>query len=523
MKVRRALISVHDKSGVVEFARGLSGMDVEIVSTGGTASLLRSSGLTVLDVAEVTGFPEMLDGRVKTLHPKVHGALLGLRDNEAHRATMAEHGIVPVDLLCVNLYPFEQTIAKPDATFAEAIENIDIGGPAMIRSAAKNFRSVAVVTSPKRYGEILDKLRAGQGSLDDETLLDLARSAFRITARYDAAIANFLAGQEKELFPSFVAPFFEKDRDLRYGENPFQKAAVYTERGAGGPSVAAGELLWGKELSFNNILDLDAALRIVREFQEPCAVVIKHTNPCGAAVAATPLDAFRAAHAGDPLSAFGCVLGFNRVVDGATAAAIADPSHFVECILAPGFDATALTTLTSDAKVKWGKSLRLLKVANVDAPLGPRDRDFRRILGGGLFQEVDQRVFAEGGNKVVTERHPTDAEMADMTFAWILAKHVTSNAVVLAKGRALVGVGAGQMSRVDATEIAVRKAGERARGAALASDAFFPFADGLEIALRAGVTAAIEPGGSRNAHAVSAAANAAGAALVFTGMRHFRH
>jgi phosphoribosylaminoimidazolecarboxamide formyltransferase / IMP cyclohydrolase len=521
MKVRRALLSVYDKTGVVEFARGLAEMDVEIVSTGGTASLLRSSGVKVRDVAEVTGFPEMLDGRVKTLHPKVHAGLLGLRDKEDHLAAMAQNGIEPIDLLCVNLYPFEQVVAKAESTFEDAIENIDIGGPAMIRSASKNHRHVAVVTSPKRYGEILDKLRGGQGSIDQETLLDLARTAFRLTARYDAAIANFLAGEQQELFPSFSAPFFEKARDLRYGENPFQKAALYFERGSGGPSVAAAELLWGKELSFNNILDLDAALRIVREFDEPCAVVIKHTNPCGAAVAKTAAEAFRAAYAGDPVSAFGCVLGFNRVVDAETAAAIAVPEHFVECILAPGFDATAISTLTS--KVKWGKSLRLVKLGNLLAPLGPRDRDFRRILGGGLMQEYDQRVFTEEGTHVVTERVPTDEESADLTFAWIVAKHVTSNAIVLAKGGALVGVGAGQMSRVDATEIAVRKAGPRAAGAALASDAFFPFADGLEIALRAGVSCAIEPGGSRNDHEVIAAANAAGAALVFTGMRHFRH
>jgi phosphoribosylaminoimidazolecarboxamide formyltransferase/IMP cyclohydrolase len=433
---------------------------------------------------------------------------------------MAEHGIVPIDLLCVNLYPFESVVAKPDAPFEEAIENIDIGGPAMIRSASKNFRSVAVVTSPRRYGEILDKLRSPNG-LDDETLLDLARGAFRLTARYDAAIANFLAGEQKQLFPSFVAPFFEKERDLRYGENPFQKAALYTERGSGGPSVAAGELLWGKELSFNNILDLDAALRIVREFEEPCAVVMKHTNPCGAAVAGTLAEAFSKAYAGDPVSAFGCVLGFNRVVDADTAAAIAVPDHFVECILAPGFEATAIATLTS--KVKWGKSLRLLKVANLSSALGPRDRDFRRILGGGLMQEYDQRIYTDEGTNAVSERKPSAAEQADLDFAWILAKHVTSNAIVVAKDRALVGVGAGQMSRVDATEIAVRKAGERCKGAALASDAFFPFKDGLEVALKAGVTCAIQPGGSRNDHEVIAAANAAGAALVFTGMRHFRH
>jgi phosphoribosylaminoimidazolecarboxamide formyltransferase/IMP cyclohydrolase len=522
MKVHRALISVSDKTGVLEFARGLAELDVEILSTGGTASLLRSGGLKVRDVAEVTGFPEMMDGRVKTLHPRIHGGLLARRDVDEHRQAMAEHGIPQIDLLCVNLYPFEQTVAKPDCTFEDAIENIDVGGPAMIRAASKNFRDVAVVTSPRRYGEILDKLRAGGGSLDQDTLLDLARSAFRITARYDAAIANHLAGQQKELFPSFVAPFFEKERDLRYGENPYQQAALYVERGTGGPSIASGEVLWGKELSYNNILDLDRALRIVREFQEPAAVVMKHTNPCGAAVAKTLATAYERAHEGDTVSAFGCVLGFNRVVDGETASRIAVPDKFVECIVAPGYDATALQLLTSD-KVKWAKSLRLIKVPNVYAPLGARDRDFKRILGGGLFQRYDERVFAEGGNKVVSERTPTDAEMADLTFAWIVAKHVTSNAIVLVKDRMVVGVGAGQMSRVDSAFMAVRKAGERAKGSVVGSDAFFPFADGLEIPLKAGATAAIEPGGSRNDHDVIACANEHGAALVFTGMRHFRH
>ncbi len=521
MKVRRALLSVSDKTGIVEFARGLAELDVEILSTGGTASLLRSSGLRVRDVSEVTKFPEILGGRVKTLHPSIHGGILAKRDDEEHRATLAEHRIEGIDLVCVNLYPFESTVARAECTFEEAIEQIDIGGPSMIRSAAKNHKHVAVVTSPRRYGEILDKLRSGKGSIDEATLIDLARTAFRMTARYDAAIANYLAGQTAELFPSFYAPFFEKARDLRYGENPFQLAAVYTERGGGGPCVANGDLLWGKELSFNNLLDLDAALRILREFEGPAAVVMKHTNPCGAAVGANAAEAFAKAYAGDPISAFGCVLGFNVVVDAETAAAIATPDHFVECILAPGFDPAAISTLTS--KTKWGKSLRLVKLEGLRSPLGARDRDFRRILGGVLLQEYDQRVHPEGGAKCVTERKPTDAEVADLDFAWRIVKHVTSNAIVIAKDRAIVGVGSGQMSRVDASDLAVRKAGERAKGASLASDAFFPFADGLEVALRAGVTAAIEPGGSRNDHDVIAAANLAGAALLFTGMRHFRH
>ncbi|MCE9635234.1 MAG: bifunctional phosphoribosylaminoimidazolecarboxamide formyltransferase/IMP cyclohydrolase [Planctomycetes bacterium] len=520
MKIRRALLSASDKSGIVEFARGLAEMEVELISTGGTASTLRGAGLTVRDVSEVTGFPEMMDGRVKTLHPRIHGALLGLRDNEEHRAAMAKHGMEPIDLVCVNLYPFEQTVAR-GVTREEAIEQIDIGGPSMIRSASKNFRSVIVVTSPRQYADVLDGLRKNSGWLPEEKLLDLARAAFRTTARYDAAIANYLAGEQTSLFPSFYAPFFEKVRDLRYGENPFQTAALYAERGAGGPSVASGEILWGKELSYNNLIDLDQALRIVREFQEPACVVIKHTNPCGCAVGASVAEAWTKAHAGDPLSAFGGVLGFNTVVDAATADLIATPDHFIECIVAPGFEPAAINTLTQ--KPKWGKSLRLVKVGEVHTPLGPRDRNIRRILGGLLLQEYDQRDVPEGGSKVVSARQPTDAERRDLDFAWLVAKHVTSNAIVLAKDGMVVGVGAGQMSRVDSSEIAVRKAGDRAKGSVLASDAFFPFADGLEVALRAGVTAAVEPGGSRNDHDVVTAANAAGAALLFTGMRHFRH
>jgi phosphoribosylaminoimidazolecarboxamide formyltransferase/IMP cyclohydrolase len=521
MKVRRALLSVSDKAGVVDFARGLTELDVEIVSTGGTASLLRSAGLVVVDVSAVTGFPEMMEGRVKTLHPKIHGGLLARRDNDDDLRSMEEHEIAPIDLLCVNLYPFENTVARPDCTLATAIEQIDIGGPAMIRAASKNFRHVGVVTSPRQYGQVLDALRSGGGSLGDALLHQLAREAFRLTAHYDAAIANYLAVDEQDRFPSFVAPFFEKVKDLRYGENPFQRAAVYSERGSTGPSVTAAEQLWGKDLSFNNLLDLDAALRLIREFEEAACVVMKHANPCGAAVADTVALAFINGMAGDPLSAFGCVLGFNRVVDEETARAIATPDQFVECIIAPGFDPGAITALTSGPK--WGKSLRLLKLESLNAPLGPRDVDIRRVLGGVMVQDYDTRGVPDGGSRCVSQREPTEAERRDLEFAWLCAKHVNSNAIVLAKDRALVGVGAGQMSRVDASHIAVRKASERAQGAVLASDAFFPFADGLEVALRAGVTAAIQPGGSRNDHEVIAAANEADAALLFTGMRHFRH
>ncbi len=522
MRIRRALLSVSDKSGIADFARGLVEMDVEILSTGGTASLLRSEGLEVTDVAAVTGFPEIMGGRVKTLHPMVHGGLLARRDDEGDVAAMAEHGIQGIDLLCVNLYPFEQTVARPDCTLAQAVEQIDVGGPTMIRAGAKNHRHVAVVTSPRRYQEILDAMRASGGSVSEALAQDLARMAFRRTAQYDAAIANFLAGLQDDEFPSFVAPFFEKVRDLRYGENPFQAAALYSERGSGGPSLTSAEILWGKDLSFNNLLDLDAALRIVREYEQPACAVIKHTNPCGLAVAETNLEAFEKGIAGDPMSAFGSILGFNRVLDAATAERIATPDHFIECILAPGFDPAAITTLTSD-KVKWAKSLRIVKIENLMQALGPRDRDIRRVLGGVLVQDHDQRGVPEEGVRTVSTREPTDAERADLEFAWLAAKHVASNAIVLAKDGAIVGVGAGQMSRVDAAKLAVMKAGERAQGSVMASDAFFPFADGLQVGLDAGVVAAIEPGGSRNDHEVIAAANAAEAALVFTGMRHFRH
>ncbi len=521
MKVRRALLSVSDKTGIVEFARGLAELDIEILSTGGTASLLRSSGIAVRDVSDVTGYPELLDGRVKTLHPRIHGGLLAKRDSEPHMDALTEHDIPQIDLLCVNLYPFEQTIAKPDCTLEQALEQIDIGGPAMIRAAAKNHRDVAVVTSPRRYDDVLDALRTNGGSLSDEQLLVLARMAFRMTARFDATIDSYLGGQDAAGFPTFHAPFFERVRELRYGENPFQRAAVYSDRAAGGPCVATGELLWGKELSYNNLLDLDAAMRLVRELEGPAAVVIKHTNPSGAACADSSVEAFGAAIGGDPLSAFGCILGFGSVVDVETAQAIAVPENFVEGIVAPGFDPGAIEVLTS--KTKWGKTLRLLKVENFDAPVGPRDRDLRSILGGVLIQDLDQKLFTEDGHRCVSERAPTDEELADLEFAWVCSKHTKSNAVLLASGRTLVGVGAGQMSRVDATRIAVRKAGARAKGSVLASDAFFPFPDGLEVALEAGVTAAIQPGGSRNDHEVIAAANEAGAALVFTGMRHFRH
>lgn len=520
MRVQRALLSVSDKTGIVDFARGLAELDVEILSTGGTASLLRSAGLRVVDVSEITEMPEILGGSLKTIHPRIHGAVLFDRENDDHAEAVETHGIGRIDLVCANLLPFEQTAARGDATEREVLDHVDIGGPALLRAAARNHAHVVVVSSPRRYGDVLDALRKGEGKLAPAHRLELAKSAFRLTAQYDAAVANYLAEQHDDLFPSFYAPFFEKVRDLRYGENPFQRAALYSQRGSGGPSLATADVLWGKDLSYSNVVDLDSALRIVREFSDPACVVIKHSNPCGCALDETPLAAFGRAHGADTDAAFGCVLGFNRVVDVETAKAVASPDHFIECILAPGFDPQALTALTSGAK--WGKSVRLVKTEGLDQPLGPRDRDIRRVLGGVLVQEYDTRGVPNEGVRCVSERNPDEGEMRDLQFAWVVAKHVRTNAVVVVKDRAVVGVGAGQMSRVDAVRLAVEKAGERARGAALACDAFIPFPDAIEAAVAAGITSIVEPGGSRNDHEVIAAANAAEAALVFTGMRHFR-
>ncbi len=522
MNGRRALLSVSDKTGLVPFARSLAAMGWEILSTGGTASALRKEGLAVTDVSEVTGFPEMMDGRVKTLHPKVHGGLLALRDEASHVAAMEKHGIRAIDLLCVNLYPFEATVAR-GASDEDTIEQIDIGGPAMVRSASKNHRHVIIVTSPSQYDGVIAGLQSGGGRLPEAAMRALAVEAFRTTARYDAAIASWLGSRsgDTSAFPALWSPLFERVRDLRYGENPMQKGALYAERGAQGPSIATGEVLSGKELSYNNILDLDAALRIVREFAEPCCVVMKHANPCGAALGATPVDAARRAFEGDPVSAFGSIVGFNRTVDLATAEFMAVPDKFVECVVAPDYEPAAVEALTK--RTKWGKNVRLVRVGDVARPIGAKDVNVRRVLGGLLVQDYDQGVVAEGGLKTVTKRAPTAAEQRDLDFAWLIGKHVMSNAIVLVKERMVVGVGAGQMSRVDSADIAVKKAGERAKGAVAASDAFFPFADGLESLLRAGVTAAAQPGGSMRDAEVIAAADAAGAAMVFTGMRHFRH
>jgi phosphoribosylaminoimidazolecarboxamide formyltransferase/IMP cyclohydrolase len=526
--IRRALLSVSDKSGLIELARGLQAFGVELISTGGTRKVLTEAGLAVSDISKVTGFPEILDGRVKTLHPKIHGGLLAVRDNPQHAATLATQGIEPIDMVVCNLYPFQQTVAKPGATHEEIIENIDIGGPSMVRSAAKNYHDVAVITSPEQYPAILEELRSSNGALSLETRQHLAGAAFARTSAYDLAISHYFARQaEQGPLRRHLDLRFARKMPLRYGENPHQQAAFYIEPGVAHPCVATAEPLHGKELSYNNILDLDSAFNLVNEFGEPAAVVIKHNNPCGAAIGATLEEAFRKAYEGDPLSAYGGVLAFNREVDEATAVQVTEPKRFIECVIAPGYSDAAFRVLTT--RPTWKNSVRLLRtgpLAGDDARLtyGSYRLDIRRVDGGLLVQTRDLRGADDFDNlKVVTKRQPTAAELADLRFAWLVCKHVKSNAIVLARDGMLVGVGAGQMSRVDSVEIAVRKAAGRAAGSVLASDAFFPFRDNVDEAAKAGVTAIVQPGGSmRDADSI-AACDEHRLAMVFTGVRHFRH
>jgi phosphoribosylaminoimidazolecarboxamide formyltransferase/IMP cyclohydrolase len=521
--IRRALLSVSDKTGLVELARSLAGLGVELISTGGTRRVLTEAGLSVRDISEVTGFPEILDGRVKTLHPRVHAGILAVRDNPDHAATLAEQQIGPIDLVVCNLYPFEAAVARPGNSHEEVIENIDVGGPSMVRAAAKNYHDVAVVTDPGQYAAVLDELRATHGALSLATRERLAAAAFARTAAYDAAISTYFADRlSEEEWPPVLALHFKKRLPLRYGENPHQRAAFYVEPGCRHASVATAESLHGKELSYNNLLDLDSALNLVREFAASAAVVIKHNNPCGAAVAATLEEAFRRAYEGDPLSAYGGVLGFNREVDEATALQVTEPGRFIECVIAPGYAEAAFRLLTT--RPTWKKNVRLLRTGPLGGEGDPsRTLDFRRVDGGLLVQTRDLPADDFAGAKVVTKRAPTEAEWADLRFAWLVCKHVKSNAIVLAKAGMVVGVGAGQMSRVDSVHIAARKAGERVKGSVLASDAFFPFRDNIDEAARAGVTAVAQPGGSvRDAESI-AACDEHGLAMVFTGVRHFRH
>ena len=518
--IKRALISVSDKLGLAGFAAGLAAAGVELYSTGGTRRFLEAEGLAVRDVAEYTGFPEMLDGRVKTLHPKVHGGILARHDRPDDLAALADHRIVTFELVVVNLYPFEATVARGDVALEEAIEQIDIGGPSLIRAAAKNHAFVTVATDPAQYGEILEEISA-QGCTTLELRRRLARSAFGRTGHYDEAIADYLAGQtENELFPRHLHLDFRRKELLRYGENPHQQAALYAEPEAGGrANLVAAQQLSGKELSYNNLLDLDSALAIARSLVEPAVVVIKHNNPCGAATAEDLAAAARAALDGDPVSAFGSVLGFNRTVDRATAELLSEPSRFVEAIVAPDFESAALEMLTT--RPKWKDSVRLMKVGPLEAP--PGARGLRQIEGGLLVQQADLLADPRDEWKVATTVEPRPDTWNDLGFAWAVCRHVKSNAIVLASGKALVGVGAGQMSRVDSVHIAIAKAGQRARGSVLASDAFFPFADSIELAAAAGVAAIVQPGGSRRDDEVIAACNQHRIPMVLTGRRHFKH
>ncbi|MFB3826455.1 MAG: bifunctional phosphoribosylaminoimidazolecarboxamide formyltransferase/IMP cyclohydrolase [Bryobacteraceae bacterium] len=506
-RIHRVLLSVTDKTGLADFARGLHQLGAELISTGGTARLLRESGIPVKDVSEVTGFPEMLDGRVKTMHPKITGAILAVRGKADHMAALAAHGIEPIDMVVVNLYQFEKVAAKPDAELSELIENIDIGGPTMIRSAAKNWQDVAVVVSPADYGAIVEELRGGE--LSRETMWKLAQKAFRTTADYDRAISARLAtvGAPPSPLPSLLDIRAGKLADLRYGENPHQSAALYGTPGVG---VAGGEQLHGKELSYNNLVDLDAAWQLGCEFASPAAAIIKHTNPCGCAEDASLAEAYRRAFACDPVSAFGGVIGFNRAVDGETAAEIA--KTFIEAIAAPGFSEDALAIL----RVK--KNLRLVKV-NAEAP----GLVIKTIAGGYLAQTPDTAGFDRAATEVKTRRAPTGEEWAALEFAWKVVKHVKSNAIVFARAGQTAGVGAGQMSRVDSVKIAAMKAVLPLAGTVVGSDAFFPFPDGVEEAARHGATAIIQPGGSVRDKEVIETADRLGLAMVFTGVRHFRH
>ena len=520
VRVRRALISVSDKTGVVDFARGLSEMGVALLSTGGTASAIRDAGIEVTDVSEFTGQDEILGGRVKTLHPRLHAALLAKRDDPEHMAALAADGIDPIDLVCVNLYPFQETVARPDVTEAEAVENIDIGGPTMIRAAAKNHHSVAVVVRPESYDAVLAELEAGDGAISEETRHWLANEAFADIAGYDAAISRWF-GLRYEAFPQYWVFAYEKFLELSYGENPHQKGALYVESGARSHVLAKVSKLHGKALSFNNVLDLDAASKLLAEFEEPAAVIVKHNNPCGAAIAATIGEAYDNALACDPLSAYGGVIALNRPVDRALAERLNE--NFVEVLVAPDFDEDAMGVLTQK------EAIRILHNAEQRGP-EPRERDLKRVRGGLLVQTPDLLEEGREQMEVATSAQPNDEQWRDMLFAWKVCKHVKSNAIVFARDGATRGIGAGQMSRVDSVRIAVEKAAdafdgdaEPLAGTTVASDAFFPFADGPLSALDAGATSVIQPGGSKRDDEVIAAVDERGAAMVFTRRRHFRH
>jgi phosphoribosylaminoimidazolecarboxamide formyltransferase/IMP cyclohydrolase len=520
VRVRRALISVSDKTGVADFAAGLRRLGVEIISTGGTEKALREAGIEVEGVEEMTGFPEILDGRVKTLHPHLHAALLAKRDDPAHLETLAERGIEPIDLVCVNLYPFERTVSRQGVSDGDVIENIDVGGPTMIRAAAKNYESVAVVVRPESYDAVLAELDETGGAISVTTRHWLANEAFALTARYDAAISNWFAGRY-EAFPTHWVSAWEKIMDLSYGENPHQRAALYGDSGGRSHVLSRTAKLHGKPLSFNNVLDLDAARRLVGDLDEPAAVIVKHNNPCGAATGATLAEAYEKALACDPMSAYGGVIALNRPVSKALAERLHE--NFIEVLLAPEFEDGALDVLQQK------EAIRILEDSERRIP--ENDRDIKRVRGGILVQDPDGDPEPRELMEVVTKTEPTEEQWTDMLFAWNVVRIVRSNAIVLAAEAATIGIGAGQMSRVDSVRLAVEKCrdarGEAAAdvlaGSVMASDAFFPFADGPEMGIEAGVTAVIQPGGSKRDADVIEACDAAGVAMVFTRQRHFRH
>jgi phosphoribosylaminoimidazolecarboxamide formyltransferase/IMP cyclohydrolase len=518
MPIARALLSVSDKHGLAEFARALAARGIELISTGGTAQALRNAGLPVREVADYTGFPEIMDGRVKTLHPRVHGGLLGRRGID--EAVMAAHGIEPIDLLIVNLYPFAATIARPDCSYAEAIENIDVGGPAMLRAAAKNHADVTVLVDPADYGVVLAELEAsGETSID--TRSRLAAKAFAHTAGYDGCVSAYLQRAQQlpqEAFPELLPLVLTRITELRYGENPHQRAAFYRAPGARGASVATARVLQGKELSFNNIADADTAIECVRQFGAPACVIVKHANPCGVALAAGPREAYEHAHRTDPTSAFGGIIAFNRPLDAATAHAIIE-RQFAELVAAPAIAAAARAALAAKP------GIRVLELGDLAAPVGD-DFELRGVTGGVLVQDRDTGTIGPGDLRLVSRRAPSERERADLRFAWQVAKYVKSNAIVCARDGATVGVGAGQMSRVYSSRIAALKAADEGlelRGAVLASDAFFPFRDGIDAVAGFGISAIIQPGGSKRDAEVIAAADEHGMAMLYTGMRHFRH
>jgi len=534
VKIKTALVSVSDKSGVVDFAKQLSEMGVKIISTGGTAKKLGDAGVSVVGIESVTGFPEMMDGRVKTLHPRIHGGLLGLRDKAEHTAAMKEHNIEPIDLVCVNLYPFERTIAKPDCTLAEAIENIDIGGPSMIRSAAKNHKFVTVVTEPGQYKRVIEEMQAKGGVVSEQLRSDLARIAFGLTCSYDAAIAKYLNGRGGAAYPERVSIALLKDIGLRYGENPHQSAAFYKLAPSGETSVSSAPLLeGGKEISFNNLLDTNAAFELVKEFAEPAAVVVKHLNPCGCAVDEDIIEAYRKAYEGDVVSAFGSIIALNRKVDVELARTIMESysrfgrargasGFFAEVIIAPEFEADGIEIIRT--LKAWGSRVRLMETGPIErAKVDVGEFDARCVVGGMLLQKRDLVGWEPEALTYPTKARPSKSQLEDLRIAWLVAKHTKSNTIVVVKNRKVLGVGAGQMNRVESGLIAFKHAGDEAEGCAMASDAFFPFPDNVENAAKAGVAAIVQPGGSQKDDEVIATADKHGIAMVFTGKRHFKH